>query len=54
MIATVKHHFAAVGKPIRVWLAQRRLAKLVEDQRQSFETESYRRHRAAALRGLGR
>jgi len=35
---------------IRQWLAVRRLNKLVEKRRASFETEQYRRRRAAALK----
>jgi len=32
--------------------ACRRLQKLVEENKRSFETEQYRRRRAAALKGL--
>ena len=39
---------------LRIWLAVRRLNRLVEQRRNSFEVEQYRRHRAAALKGLGR
>lgn len=39
---------------IRQWLAVRRLNRLVEKRRQSFEIMDYKRRRAAALRGLGR
>lgn len=39
---------------IRTWLAVRRLDKLVKQRRNSFECEQYRRHRNAALKGLGR
>ncbi len=39
---------------IRQRLAWRRLAKMVDKRLRSFECESYRRHRAAALKGLGR
>ena len=39
---------------IRTWLAVRRLNRLVEKRRQSFEILDYKRRRAAALRGLGR
>lgn len=39
---------------IKQWLACRKLAKLVTQRRNSYECESYRRHRAAALKGLGR
>ena len=38
----------------RQWIACRKLNKLVEQRLRSFECESYRRHRAAALKGLGR
>lgn len=38
----------------RQWLAVRRLNRLVEARRQSFEIMDYKRRRAAALRGLGR
>ena len=38
----------------RQWLACRKLNRLVERQRASYECESYRRHRYAALKGLGR
>lgn len=38
----------------RQWLAVRRLNRLVEARRRSYEVETYRRHRAAALKGLGR
>jgi hypothetical protein len=39
---------------LRIWLAHRRLQKLVERQRNSFEIQDYRKRRAAALKGLGR
>lgn len=39
MIRTLRTHFA-----------RKRLARIVEQRRQSFEIESYRRHRAAALK----
>lgn len=39
---------------IRQWIAVRKLNRLVEARRRSFEIEQYRRHRAAALKGLGR
>jgi hypothetical protein len=35
-------------------LACERLARIVETTRNSFELEQYRRHRQAALKGLGR
>lgn len=35
---------------LKQWLAIRRLNKLVQARRNSFECESYRRHRAAALK----
>jgi hypothetical protein len=35
-------------------LACERLARIVETTRNSFENEQYRRHRQAALKGLGR
>ena len=38
---------------IRIWCARRRLEKLIAKAKASYETESYRRHRAAALRGRG-
>jgi hypothetical protein len=39
---------------IRRYPAKRRLARIVETTRDSFELEQYRRHRQAALKGLGR
>jgi hypothetical protein len=39
---------------IRTWLAVRRLNRLVQARRNSFEVQDYQRRRAAALRGLGR
>jgi hypothetical protein len=36
---------------LKQYIACRRLNKLVSKQRQSFECEQYRRHRAAALKG---
>ncbi len=36
----------------RIWRARRRLEKLLAKARASYEVESYRRHRAAALKGL--
>jgi hypothetical protein len=39
---------------IRGELACERLARIVETTRNSFEREQYRRHRQAALKGLGR
>ena len=38
----------------RQWLACRKLNRLVERQRNSYETRRYREHRYAALKGLGR
>ena len=35
------------------WRARRRLEKLIAKAKASYDCESYRRHRAAALRGLG-
>lgn len=39
---------------LKQWLAVRRLNRLVEKRRQSYEILDYKRRRAAALRGLGR
>jgi hypothetical protein len=39
---------------IRRWLARRRLARMVEQRRNSFECEQYRRRRAAALKARRR
>ena len=36
---------------IRRWLARRRLARMVEQRRNSFEIADYRKRRAAALKG---
>lgn len=36
---------------IRRWLARRRLQRMVEQTRNSFACEDYRRRRAAALKG---
>lgn len=38
-------------RTIRLWLAVRRLNKLVERQRNSYECRRYRERRAAALKG---
>lgn len=38
----------------KIYLAHRRLQKLVERQRDSYEIRRYRERRAAALKGLGR
>ncbi len=38
----------------RIWRAHRDLARRVNKWLRSVECESYRRHRAAALKGLGR
>lgn len=35
---------------IRRWLARRRLQRMVDAGRESFEVVNYRRHRAAALK----
>jgi hypothetical protein len=35
-------------------IAAAKLARIVETTRNSFEREQYRRHRQAALKGLGR
>jgi hypothetical protein len=43
-----------LARRIRRYLACRRLARIVETTRNSFENEQYRRHRQAALKGLGR
>jgi hypothetical protein len=43
-----------LARRIRTWRARRRLARIVETTRNSFENEQYRRHRQAALKGLGR
>lgn len=39
---------------LRIWLAARRLAKLVEARRRSFAVQDYAKRRHAALKGLGR
>jgi hypothetical protein len=36
---------------IRTYLAKRRLERITQERRDSFETEQYRRRRAAALKG---
>lgn len=38
---------------IRQMLARRRLQRMVNERRNSFECEQYRRRRAAALKGRG-
>lgn len=38
-------------RALRIWLAGRKLNKMVERQRNSFACEQYRRRRAAALKG---
>jgi hypothetical protein len=38
-------------RSVRIWLACRRLQRLVDQRRNSFEAEQYRRRRAAALKG---
>jgi hypothetical protein len=40
-------------KRLKMFLAKRRLQKLVERNRNSYATISYRKHREAALKGLG-
>ena len=35
---------------LRTWLARRRLQRMVEARRNSFEAEQYRRRRKAALK----
>lgn len=37
-------------RAIRTYLARRRLARMVAERRDSFETEQFRRRRAAALK----
>lgn len=37
-------------RALRTYLAKRRLARMIERQRNSFETERYRRNRAAQLK----
>ena len=39
---------------LRQWAAQRRLQRIVEQTRNSYETRRYRERRAAALKGMGR
>jgi hypothetical protein len=39
---------------LRRYFACRRLQRIVDATRNSFELEQYRRHRQAALKGLGR
>jgi hypothetical protein len=39
---------------IRRWLARRRLARMVEERRNSFECQDYRRRRVAALKARRR
>lgn len=39
---------------VRQFLARRRLQRIVDRTRDSFEREQYRRRRAAALKGRGR
>lgn len=34
----------------RIWSAQRKLQRLIDQRARSYEVESYRRHRAAALK----
>jgi hypothetical protein len=36
---------------LRQYLAAKRLQRIVNETRESFECEQYRRHRAAALKG---
>ena len=36
---------------LRQWIAARRLQRLVEQRRQSFEVQDYAKRREAALRG---
>jgi hypothetical protein len=36
--------------PLRRYLAKRKLARMVEERRNSFDVVNYRRHRAAALK----
>jgi hypothetical protein len=47
----MKKHLALL---LRQYRAKRRLARMVKAARNSFELEQYRRHRQAALKGLGR
>jgi hypothetical protein len=39
---------------LQVWLASRKLQKLIDQRRNSYEVIDYRKRRAAALKGLGR
>jgi hypothetical protein len=39
---------------LKIWFAHRRLQKLVERQRDSYECRRYRERRAAALKGCRR
>lgn len=41
-------------KLIRTAIAKRRLERMVRQNRNSFETRQYVKHRQAALKGLGR
>lgn len=41
-------------KLIRTAIAKRRLERMVQNNRNSFETRQYVQRRAAALKGLGR
>lgn len=45
---------ARLIRTIRSRIAARRLARVVEQQRESYECRRYRERRAAALRGMGR
>lgn len=37
-------------RSLKIWIARRRLERLIARKRRSYEVESYRRHRAAALK----
>lgn len=41
-------------REVRIRLAYRKLEKLTAKRKRSYEVESYRRHRAAALKGIGK
>ncbi len=41
---------AKAMRAFKIWRAGRRLEKLIRARRDSYEVESYRRHRAAALK----
>jgi hypothetical protein len=46
-----QRRYLRIDREVRRYFAQRKLARMVEERRNSFDVVNYRRHREAALKG---